>query len=229
MYRDFQRTDSNTSGGCEAPRYVPDDTEASALLQYLSREELDDYISHPEKIDAIVKDLHQVKKIQKDRDTIVAKNKSLAEYNMSLQRPFADRKTEVGRLYEEVNKSKTGRQTHETMLAIFQTQAASSDDQSEAIADEFCGDNMTLETFLSQYVEKRTEAYIKRAKLEKVTDLLRQGSSTTNSTAPYPSTNYSPKPQPASPGYGTVNYGSAPYPSYGNVGGSMPMPSSPYR
>jgi len=47
-----------------------------------------------------------MRKLQNERETITAKNKSLAEYNMSKQRPFADLKNEVGRLYEEVNSMK---------------------------------------------------------------------------------------------------------------------------
>lgn len=96
-----------------------------------------------------------------------------------------------------------------------------------------CDGKIDLETFISEYIPKRTDAYKKKAKLEKVGDLLRQGSSTSHSV-PYSTTN-APYSTPQTGNSTTAGYtgagygmGSAPYPSpqasYG-----MPMPSSYYQ
>ena len=99
----------------------------------------------------------------------------------------------------------------------------------QAFADAFCCGDVPMDTFMSEYIKKRTDAYMKRAKLEKCTDLLRQGSTSTSSSVsnsvPYPASDPSPKPQASSPGYGAgAGYGSAPYPQYGS-GFGMPTPS----
>ena len=45
----------------------------------------------------------QVRSLNNDHDDIVARNKSLAEYNLSLQPKLDTLKQEVGTLYETVN------------------------------------------------------------------------------------------------------------------------------
>jgi hypothetical protein len=47
-----------------------------------------------------------VRGIQSDHDDLVARNKSIAEYNLSLQPKLDSLKTEVATLYETVNKLK---------------------------------------------------------------------------------------------------------------------------
>ena len=48
----------------------------------------------------------QVRSIQSDHDDLVAQNKSLAEYNLSLQPRLDSLKTEVATGYESINKLK---------------------------------------------------------------------------------------------------------------------------
>ena len=48
----------------------------------------------------------QVKRLQVDRDTLFASNKSLAETNLSLEPKFTQLKRDVGTLYEDVNTHK---------------------------------------------------------------------------------------------------------------------------
>ena len=50
--------------------------------------------------------LLQVKNIQKDKENIIVKNRSLAEYNLSLQPRFETLKREVATAYETVNSLK---------------------------------------------------------------------------------------------------------------------------
>ena len=60
MYRDFQRADSDTRMHTEAPRLQPDESAALILLQYLSSTELNEYANDNDKLDSLIKDLHQV-------------------------------------------------------------------------------------------------------------------------------------------------------------------------
>ena len=53
------------------------------------------------------KTMLQVRSVQADHDDLVARNKSLAEYNLSLQPQLDSLKTEVATGYENINKLKT--------------------------------------------------------------------------------------------------------------------------
>ena len=91
------------------------------------------------------------------------------------------------------------------------------------LAEEFCKGNVEVDTFMSDYIQKRSKAYEKRAKLEKLGDLFRQGTMSTTNT-PYPTNTPKPVTQTPSAGYSGAGYGmgGTPYPN--NYGG-MPMPA----
>ncbi|KAL4223730.1 Vacuolar protein sorting-associated protein 37B [Mactra antiquata] len=245
MYRDFQRQESDANMNLQAPKYEPDENAAVALLQYLTKEQLEEYLSDNSKIDSLIADLHQTKSFSRDRENIIVKNKSLAEFNISLQPNLDSLKQQTATAYEEVNGLKVslakdvakldmapGCQSHDTMLAIFQTEVATVDEKSEEVAEEFCEGKIDLDTFISEYIPKRTDAYKKKAKLEKVGDLLRQGNSHSVNYSTTTSTPYSP-PQThnSQAGYNAAGYpaggyrGSAPYPSGQQGSFGMPMPS----
>ncbi|KAH3885261.1 vacuolar protein sorting-associated protein 37B-like [Dreissena polymorpha] len=229
MYQGYLRSSDIDA----APQYVPDEHEALSLFQYMDCLQLQEYLDNQNKLDEHIRDLNQVKKIEKDKKIIIEKNRALAEFNMTLQRPFADLKTAVGQAYEEMNQLKESirsdlatlesqslSQSQDTMMAICQTEVAQADEESENIADAFSRGELLIETFISEYVDKRTHANIKRAKLEKLTDLIRQnGGPSPSSVAPYPVNNYISKSTDS--GFSQAPYGQTPYPtSYSG----MPVP-----
>lgn len=226
----------------QAPKCKMDEHAAIALLEYMDRTQLQEFLDNPDKIDTHIADLEQTKVTQKDRENLIVKNKSLAEYNISLQPHFDSLKQQVATAYEEVNALKValcqdvakleaapGCQSHDTLLAIFQTEAAFADEKSEEIAEDFCDKKIDIDTFLSEYIPRRSEAYMKKAKIEKAGELFRQFSSTDplSYSATSTSQNSYVSPQTStSPGYMGAGYGvgSAPYPAPG-LGRGMPMPS----
>jgi hypothetical protein len=60
MYRDFQRQESRENMNLQAQKYVPDEQAALAILQYLEREQLQQYLNDSSKIDEMIHDLDQV-------------------------------------------------------------------------------------------------------------------------------------------------------------------------
>lgn len=57
MYRDFQRQDTFPE---QAPKYSPDEQAATCLLQYLSKDELNDFLTDGDKLNTYIADLDQV-------------------------------------------------------------------------------------------------------------------------------------------------------------------------
>ncbi|KAK3587588.1 hypothetical protein CHS0354_032788 [Potamilus streckersoni] len=202
--------------------------EISNALQQRSRAELQELLDNEAKINDIVQVLPQVKNLTTAREIQIVKNKSLAESNLTLQPRLADMKRIVGTNYEECNKlklslgknvalleSKVGKQSTEALLAVLQAEAASTDEESEKIADQFCQNSIPVDQFVNVYIPMRTQAYLRRTKAEKMQELIRQGPS-----------------QSGYPMYGTgPTVGNAPFPSSGpapyHTGNQFHMPT-PY-
>ena len=60
MYRDFQRSEIESTMHPDAPRLHPDEAAALTLIQYMSYAELTEYSNNDEKLDSLINDLHQV-------------------------------------------------------------------------------------------------------------------------------------------------------------------------
>lgn len=83
----------------------------------------------------------------------------------------------------------------------------------QEIADSFCDGKTDIDTFVRQYIDKRTDAYVKKAKSEKLAELVRQ-------QAIVPS-QYQPSSVLPKPVYGSGSAG-LPYPTDNYT--SMPAP-----
>lgn len=130
----------------------------------------------------------------------------------------------------------------DTTLALLETAAAESEEESDAIANQLLSSEVTVDAFLNQFLAKRKEAHLRRIKTDKLIEYVRdqsggrsgqnssssgqnssssgQNSSSSSHGSRYP---MSPiRPAPAPPG------GSVPYP-VGPMPG-MPQPGySPYH
>lgn len=221
------------------------EAEAVALLQHLDKNDLQHLLGDDSKLNDLVQDLAQVRRLRVEHDNLVAQNKSLAEYNLSLQPRLDSLKTQVATGYETANKLKTdlgvdkakldtfvGTQKLDTLHALLQTEAAKADEDSEQTVESFCEQNLSVEDFLTDYLPKRTLAHKRRIKAEKMGELLR-GSHVPVSPPAWstPSASHAPGPAPYPTG---PSPGGAPYPvgsgsSYGMRGPGtsfgMPDPS----
>lgn len=160
----------------------------------------------------------------------IVKNKSMAEYNMSIEPKLISIKAQIAAMYEEANKLKTelakdkskldtvrGELSLDVMNIMLQTEAAKSEEESEKIADNFCEKKMSVDDFLETFVAARTVSHLRQIKSQKMIELVREHSPSRNlaqinmvwntetkSAAPYPA------------------YSSEQYPSGGY---SMPQPN----
>jgi len=198
---------------------------AVALLQHLGKDDLQNLLDDDAKLQGLINDLTQIKTLQQEHDQMVATNKSLAEYNLSLQPRIEGLIQQVGCEYATVNTLKTdlaqdktrldqyvGHQSLDTLHALLQTEVAKSEEESENLAEQFCSQEIESEQFLTCYLPQRTVAHLRRIKSERLADLIREGGTAGGqwgvpgpavaSRPPYPAPTSSPAPP-----YPTSNYG----------------------
>lgn len=226
MYNNYSDPDMQI----HAPKLTPNDQEALILIQNCNKQELQEFLDNDNKCTDLINDLPQVKRIQTDKEMTIVKNKSMAEYNMSIEPKLISIKAQIAAMYEEANKLKTelakdkskldtvrGELSLDVMNIMLQTEAAKSEEESEKIADNFCEKKMSVDDFLETFVAARTVSHLRQIKSQKMIELVREHSPSRNlaqinmlwntetkSAAPYPA------------------YSSEQYPSGGY---SMPQPN----
>lgn len=104
----------------------------------------------------------------------------------------------------------------ESMLDILKAAAAESEEKSDLIAENFSDKNITIDEFLEQFKSSRIEMHLRKLKVDKMQELLRQGPA---NGAPPPHMNY-----PPGPGMGNFYGSQAPYPTNMPSYPMMPMP-----
>ncbi|XP_059619525.1 vacuolar protein sorting-associated protein 37B [Phlebotomus argentipes] len=192
-------------------------SQVSQLLTYMSSDELKDLLNSDDKIEERVNDATQ--SLEKEKEEIMVENRIKAEENLArepqlieLRGRVNDLSQEGKSLYETVEqklgeiKSKSGSMSQDTALALLQTAAAESEEESESIVKQFMDNEINVDNFLESFQAARKIMHLRKLKADKMNELMRN--STTNS-AGYPA-----YPVP----------GSVPYPM-----GPMPMPMPGFR
>lgn len=134
------------------------------------------------------------------------------------------------------SESKKTDNTPDTALALLQTKAAESEESSEKAATKFQEKEITIEEFLEQFQSTRKEMHLRKLKIEKMIELMRQQPSINRNGAPYPNPNQIPSGLPYSrpaPGYPPSNFYpppmSGPAPQYPPGPYGMPMPNQMFQ
>lgn len=104
--------------------------------------------------------------------------------------------------------SKSGDNTPETILALLQTSAAESEEQSDKIAANLMSKEIAFEDFLKEFLDQRKEMHLRKLKADKMVELIQQQKNAARA--------------------GGIGGGSV-YPNnfYGTPGG-VPYPTGPY-
>ncbi|CAH0402731.1 unnamed protein product [Chilo suppressalis] len=204
----------------------PDMSAAMGLLSHLNTDELKEILNDDNKFDAVLKDVEQVKEWEAEKEMIIASNRSLAEFNLTKEPELEKMKqqvleksesgerlcTHIQELLEEY-KSKSAGISADTTLALLQTSAAETEEESENIAQDFLSGKIDAEKFLEDFEPIRTKMHLKKFKAEKMSELIRTGQTSYG--------NGFSKPYLPYPSYGPPSVPNVPYP----VGPlNMPMP-----
>lgn len=205
----------------------PDYGAALGVINHLQTEELRDLVNNDDKLTELVKDVPQMKNLANEQEILLAANKSLAEFNLSLEPKLSQAKQtiiskyeEAAQLSEEVNTlkgevdSSSGQYTADTLQALLQTAAQEIEEETENLVQSFLDKEQDVDEFLSEFLSKRKTAHLRRIKAEKITSIISQQNSSSHST-----------PYPIPPAGGGLGYGGSqwatPYPTQPL---NMPLP-----
>lgn len=101
--------------------------------------------------------------------------------------------------------SKKSDNTPDTALALLQTKAAESEENSEKASTKFQEKEIAIEEFLEQFQSTRKEMHLRKLKIEKMIELMRQQPTNNRNGTPYPNPNSIPSglpySRPGAPGY----------------------------
>lgn len=159
----------------------------TSLLKHIDdKGELKDLLENESQLNELIADNEEVKRIQVQRETLMASNRSLAEYNLS-QQPILEAKKNalfeahrnkavIQEMYEEYRKkldALSSQYSPDTTLALLQTSAAQAEEEAEKIADKFLDGEINVEEFIQSFQSQKTIHSLRKIKSEKLTELLR--------------------------------------------------------
>ncbi|CAL2045300.1 hypothetical protein CAEBREN_04313 [Caenorhabditis brenneri] len=185
---------------------------ASANLRNMSNEQLTALLDDETLLESIIVNLPQVRSMPTDKESALAANKSLAEWNLA-QKPRIDAaKTQSIDLYEKVKKlqeevtvlksqldSISSSKSLDTTSSLMQVAAQEADDDAEALFTQFENGEIPIDLFLKQFKEKKAIAHLRKIKSDRLAALLRE-------QTPYSYAQPTAAPRLAQPGYPTANH-----------------------
>lgn len=157
-----------------------------SLLQHIDKGELQELLNNEGQIYDLISDNEEVKRIGVHQDTVMASNRSLAEYNLS-QQPVLERKKKMlleayqnkTLIQEEFDKNRQKLETlssqysPDTTLALLQASAQQAEDEAEKTADKFMDGEMNVDEFIQTFQSQKTTHHLRKIKSEKLRELLR--------------------------------------------------------
>ncbi|XP_017081732.2 vacuolar protein sorting-associated protein 37C [Drosophila eugracilis] len=199
-----------------------------ASIAPMASDELKELLNDDEKLETKVDEVLQVLRTQKT--SVFEDNRSRAEHNIEREPQIIELRARLAELSDEGRtrctsvqdklsqlKEKSGGVGPETALALLQTAASESEEQTEEMIKKFNDSDLGVEAFLEEFLASRRTMHLRRLKAEKMQDLMRK-----QRQGP---------PNASVPAYGNVSSGGF-YPSAGNsapypmMGPLMPMPPS---
>ncbi|KFB43514.1 AGAP003731-PA-like protein [Anopheles sinensis] len=152
-------------------------------LQNLSSDELRNLLGDEEKLDERVNEV--IKTIDSSKDAIINENRRLAEANLEFEPKMIELRSRVQELGEEGRQAgevvkkkitelnaKASASNADTVMALLQTAAAESEEESEALVKQFLDGELSTDAFLEQFMGVRKLMHTRKLKAEKMVDLI---------------------------------------------------------
>ncbi|XP_066507132.1 VPS37B subunit of ESCRT-I b [Hoplias malabaricus] len=159
--------------------------EFSSKFSTYSVSQLNELIEDDEKVNKIVTEMEEMQQVQQSKEMTLASNRSLAEQNLSLQPGLDQQKMQLTKrycclqeLYEAYQLRKStldhhsGKSSLDTLLALLQAEGAKIEEETENLADSFLDGDLSLDSFIEAYQNKRKLAHLRRVKIDKLQEMV---------------------------------------------------------
>jgi len=177
--------------------------EAVKNLEVLTDDQLSKLMNDEAAFEEYFKNLPQIRKWEGEKDTLMATNKSLAEFNLTFEPKLKAGKAALMELYEQARgvtdeletkraqlESLYSRTSLDTTHALLQTAAMEADEESEKLAEQFLDGSLDVDAFMNQFEPLRCKAHMRKLKTEKMAELVQQSNrgrtGYSSSAVPYP-------------------------------------------
>lgn len=165
----------------------PDLSAALNTIGHLNNDQLKELLNDDEKFDDMMKNLQQFKSLEQEREMLLVSITSLSEFNIMKEPTLVEGREKIEerssegeelslRVQEKMEeyRKKSGNMSTDTALALLQTAAAEMEEESETIAQNFLSSDLDIEDFLTQFAERRKIMHLRKVKVEKMSELIRQ-------------------------------------------------------
>ncbi|CAH1392606.1 unnamed protein product [Nezara viridula] len=164
---------------------ISDYSSVIGFLTHLTTDELKSILNDDAKLDELLKEIKQGNERETEKEMLLASNRSLAEYNLSMEQDLMSHKTEVKnctergeewyhRVYKKYETLITflGHNKLDTKLDVLRLATAEIEEQSEKIAETFISGDSDVEEFLESFVSKRKSMHLNKVKSEKLSEMI---------------------------------------------------------
>jgi len=177
---------SNQQSGSQ----VPDVPASFSQLQEMSLSELQALENDEDKLLQLILEMPEIRKIAETRAELCSKNEEQAKQNLTYKPVLEDRKRMLLEKYDQLNdlkqkmeelyakQNEVREQFSPSSLQVnLKVAAVEAEEQAEKIAEEFLDGKHSVQEFNKKYMERRKLAYLRKAKEEKLGQLMGQSSS----------------------------------------------------
>lgn len=156
------------------------------MLGRLDKGELQELMENEAQLNEMIENMDARKQIQTIRETLLASNRSLAEYNLGLEPKLHSGREKLIEAHQnqqqlqeafDQNRKKLEEASSDyapdTTLALLQTATAQAEEEAEKTVDKFLEKEIASDEFIQKFLEQKTLHHLRRTKTEKLTELLR--------------------------------------------------------
>ncbi|XP_060840560.1 vacuolar protein sorting-associated protein 37B [Rhopalosiphum padi] len=208
------------------------------LMSHLTASDLKEILNDDSKFEIYAKELKPNNEKDTEKEMLIVSNQSLAEFNLTKEPDLVSGKERLCEMYEEAEKlyksvtekvntlkQHKGSMSSETILALLQTKSCETEEESDKLAEQFLSGNIDLEGFLEEFLKRRKDMHMRKAKTDKMAELLSRRNNSYRSPINNIQQTTAGYPQPGYPNSFYFQPTSMPYP---NVPINMPMPGNQF-
>ncbi|XP_047142405.1 vacuolar protein sorting-associated protein 37 isoform X1 [Hydra vulgaris] len=156
------------------------------LMNNATKEELQQVLDNEDKVNELIQDAEQTKKLRRKLKDLLQLNKDLAVTNTSMQPEFEITKENLLSLvkeqkelrdkYDFIYQKIASKLSLDSTLSILHAATAEKESESEETSSALLNKNINVDEFIEQFIPKRKHYHLRKIKAEKLSQILQKRS-----------------------------------------------------